>query len=173
VGAGAELVFGITDTPTKRFASVSGYITGTDGTGATGGVSITAKGATASTNPTEVARFTNTGLAVTGALSATGHLSLGGAAPTIASGDCGTTTNGSVAGTDHAGVITIGAVATTACKVTFGTAWTAAPHACVFSPASSGAAAITVLAYNSAITTTYFTISGAALASTVFNYWCE
>ena len=111
-------------------------------------------------------RLASTGLSVTGHLQATG-----GTAPSIASGACGTGTNGSVAGTDQSGVITVGASATTACAVTFGTTMGAAPH-CTFSPATAASAALTVLAYVSATGTGGFTISGSAMASTSFEYLC-
>jgi hypothetical protein len=95
-----------------------------------------------------------------------------GATPTIASGACGTGTNGTIAGTDLSGKITIGAVATTDCAVTFGETFAAAPAACTFSPADSASAGVGVLPYISAIGTTGFTLSGTALASTSFYYVC-
>lgn len=100
------------------------------------------------------------------------HITPSATTPTIASGACGTGSNGTITGSDHAGKITIGAAATTACAVSFGTTFAAAPTACTFSPASSASAATTVLAYISAISTTGFTLSGAVLASTSFYYQC-
>ncbi len=103
----------------------------------------------------------------------TSHTLLGGGvAPTIASGACGATTNGTISGSDQAGKVTIGAASTTTCTVSFGSTWATAPRACTFSPASSGAAALTVLAYVSAVSATSFTITGSVLASTVFYYHC-
>jgi hypothetical protein len=93
--------------------------------------------------------------------------------PSIASGACGTGTNGSISGTDQSGKITISSAVTTACAVTFGNNYTTAPKACVFSPASSASAATTVLAYISALSASGFTLSGSVLASTSFYYECE
>ena len=100
------------------------------------------------------------------------HLLTGGTAPHIVSGDCGATTNGTVSGSDASGTITIGSAATASCKVTFGTAYTVAPKSCVFSAASAGAAAVIAAVYRSALTTTYFTLTGTAIASTVWDYQC-
>ena len=100
------------------------------------------------------------------------YLNTGTTAPTIASGACGATTNGTVAGSDQAGLITIGAAATTSCAISFGSTWQVAPRACTYSPANTGAAAVTVLSYMSAIGTTGFTITGAVLASTNWYYHC-
>jgi hypothetical protein len=106
-------------------------------------------------------------------LSATDMISSAAAAPNIASGGCGTGTNGSVAGTNQAGKVTIGATATTACTVNFSKTLPAAPNACVVFPASAGAAATgTTVAYVSAITTAHFVITGSALASTIYYYFC-
>ena len=92
--------------------------------------------------------------------------------PTIASGACGTGTNGSISGTDQSGLITIGAVATVSCAVTFGHSYATAAKACTFSPATSASASTTVLAYISAISVSGFTLSGSVLASTSFYYHC-
>lgn len=96
------------------------------------------------------------------------------AAPTIASGACGTLSNGTISGTDQSGKITIASATTTSCAVTFGSSvWASAPEGCVITPASAASAAVTVLAYVSAIGTTGFTVSGSVLASTSFYYHCE
>jgi hypothetical protein len=93
--------------------------------------------------------------------------------PTIASGACGATTNGSVAGNNQAGVVTIGSATTTTCTVAFSATLANAPNSCVVFPASSGAAATgTTVAYVSSITTGHFVITGSTLASTVYNYIC-
>lgn len=102
------------------------------------------------------------------------HVRLTNNLPTISSGDCGATTNGTVSGTsnDHDGQINIGSATTTICTVTFGVTYATAPRACVISPASAGAAALTVLSYVSSVGTSNFVITGAALASTSFYYHC-
>jgi len=106
-------------------------------------------------------------------LSATDMISSAAGATTIASGGCGTGTNGSVAGTNQVGQITIGATATTACTVNFSKTLAAAPKACIVFPANAAAAATgTTVAYVSAITTAHFVLTGSALASTVYNYLC-
>lgn len=94
--------------------------------------------------------------------------------PTIASGACGTTTNGVItSGTNQAGLITIGSASTTTCTVSFSATLTNAPNACVVFPASAGAAATgTTVAYVSSITTAQFVITGSALASTAYYYFC-
>lgn len=116
--------------------------------------------------------FATTSVAVA-TIDATGHLRLSGSAvPTIASGACGTGTNGTISGSDQSGQITIGAAATSACAVSFGSAFTAAPRACVFAAASAGSAATTVLPFISAISTGGFTLSGTLLANTAWYYSC-
>ena len=116
-----------------------------------------------------------TGFGITGTLSATGHASESTAnTPSITSGACGATTNGTIAGTDQNGKITIGASATTACAVTFGSStWASSPAACVFSAATAASAAVTVLPYVSAISTSGFTLSGSVLATTAWYYHCQ
>ncbi len=104
----------------------------------------------------------------------TGNVRLGtGSVPTIASGACGTGSNGTIAALSrsNAGTVQIGASATTVCTVVFASAMTTAP-VCVISPANAAAAAITVLAYVSANTVNGFVITGAVLANTNFNYHC-
>lgn len=94
--------------------------------------------------------------------------------PTIASGACGTTTNGVItSGTNQAGLITIGAASTTTCTVSFSATLSAAPNACIAFPASAGAAATgTTVARVSSVTTGGFVITGSALASTAYYYLC-
>jgi hypothetical protein len=106
----------------------------------------------------------------------TGHITLGStAAPTIASGACGTGTNGSIAAgsNDMAGVINISSASTTSCAVSFAASWNSAPKACVFFPANSTAAAIgTTLPYLSTKSASGFTLAGSVLASTSWAYEC-
>lgn len=101
------------------------------------------------------------------------YIDQGSAAPSIVSGACGTTNNGSVSGSDQSGEIIISTATTTSCAVSFGSTWAYAPMSCVFSPANSTAAAIiTTIPYISAISTTGFTLSGSVLASTNWYYHC-
>lgn len=98
--------------------------------------------------------------------------------PTIASGACGTTTNGTITAgsTNSSFEINIGAAATTTCTVSFTTAFPVAPKTCVFSPGSAGAAALgTTIPYSAKadVTTTAFVLHGAALATTVWEVQCQ
>lgn len=94
-------------------------------------------------------------------------------ATSIASGNCGTGTNGSVSGTNQSGAITIGATATTTCQIDFSKTLAAAPGACVLFPANATAAAAgTTVARVSAITTAHFIVTGSALASANYYYVC-
>ena len=99
----------------------------------------------------------------------------GATTPTIASGACGASTNGSIAAgsNNNSGQVVIGASSTTNCTITFGSSgFVTAPRACTMSPANSAAAAITVLAYVSTVNTGTLTITGSVLASTTWNYIC-
>lgn len=114
-------------------------------------------------------------LQVTGMSKFTGHVVSAGTVPTVATNDCGSSTQGTITagGNDNAFLLTAGTAAVTSCAVTFATTWTAAPKACNFSPANTTAAASgTVAAYISSITTTKVTISGTALASAAFYVRC-
>ena len=91
--------------------------------------------------------------------------------PTIASGACGTGSNGSITGTNQSGAVTIGASATTSCAISFSATITA-PNACVIYPGNAGAAALATLAYAGAPSTTGWTITGSVLASTIWRYIC-
>lgn len=104
----------------------------------------------------------------------TGNVRVGtGSVPTIASGACGTGTNGTLAAgsRSNAGTVQIGAATATTCTVVFATSMTTAP-VCVFSPADSAGVGATVLAYISANTTGGFVITGTALANVNLNYIC-
>jgi len=99
----------------------------------------------------------------------------GGGLPTIVASDCGTGANGAVVAgsTNQSGSITIGATATTTCKITFSAALAAAPKACSITPMNTAAATTaTTLARVGAPTTTDFTITGSALASANYNFIC-
>jgi hypothetical protein len=58
-----------------------------------------------------------------------GHLGFSGDTPTIATNACGSSTQGTVSGSDNGGKITVGNVAgpITSCALTFGSTWTTAP----------------------------------------------
>jgi hypothetical protein len=103
------------------------------------------------------------------------HIILGNAlSPTIASGACGAGTNGVVVtGNDHRFNISIGAAATTSCQITFDAAWSYIPTHCSATPMNAAAAAWgTNGLYQSAISTTSVTFTGAALASTDWGFHC-
>ncbi len=105
---------------------------------------------------------------------ASGNVRIGtGSVPTIASGACGTGTNGAIAATSrsNAGQVQIGAAATTVCTIVFATAMTTAPF-CVISAANSTAIGALVLAYVSSSTVNGFVITGSVLANSNFNYVC-
>lgn len=129
----------------------------------------------AGTTVTQTCAASGGSYSVTGSITSTGHISAStGNTPTISSGACGTGSNGTIAGTDQNGKITIGASATTACAITFGSStWPSSPTSCVFSPATSASAAVTVLPYISALSTSGFTLSGSVLASTSWYYHCQ
>lgn len=99
-----------------------------------------------------------------------------GGLPTIASGDCGASTNGAVVAgsTNESGSITIGATATTTCKITFAAGLLQAFKACVFFPMNATAAATgTTVARTGAPTLTDVTLTGSALASSNYSYLCR
>ena len=102
----------------------------------------------------------------------------GAAAPTIASGACGATTNGTITGSNNSMQITIGAASTTTCTVTFngGSVLAAAPAACIAYPVNAAAAVqqATVASgvYISAPTTAGFVLTGAVMASTNWAVLC-
>jgi hypothetical protein len=95
--------------------------------------------------------------------------------PTIASGACGTTTNGAVisGSTNQSGSITIGAAATTTCTITWSATLAIAPNACVFFPMNAAAAATgTTVARSGIPSTTQVVLTGAALANANYGYIC-
>ncbi len=91
-------------------------------------------------------------------------------APTITSGNCGTGTNGTVAGDNNAGTITIGASATTTCQVNFSTTLANVPHTVMLTARNVAAAGQITGEFVSAISATSFTITGTALANTVWAF---
>jgi hypothetical protein len=95
--------------------------------------------------------------------------------PTIASGACGATTNGTIGAgsTNQSGLLQIGAAATTVCTVTFTPALPAAPSACNATPANAAAAVqATTVARISSVTAAGFVITGTALANANYYYTC-
>lgn len=111
-----------------------------------------------------------------GDLDSTQHWRLGSTtSPTISSGACGATTNGtlSAASNDHAGEIIIGAAATTTCTVTFAAGYGVVPRAVILTPGNAAAIGATVLPFVSAIATSSFTVTGSLLANTSFYYWVQ
>ena len=95
-----------------------------------------------------------------------GHILTPAGRPPPAIGTCGTSP--SVIGTDTAGKATTGSTATTACTITFGTAFVTAP-ACVVSPDSS--MAVTSAVFGVATTTT-LVVTYASSTSSKFDYIC-
>lgn len=95
--------------------------------------------------------------------------------PTIASGACGSTTNGTLAAgsTNQSGILQIGSASTTACTVSFSATLSVAPTACDLFPANAAAAATgTTVAYVSAPTTAHWVLNGSALANANYVYHC-
>jgi len=115
-----------------------------------------------------------------GTVTANGMVTLNGqlipayGTPTIASGACGTTTNGTLASgsTNQAGEVIIASASTSTCTISFSATLGAAPLACSLTPGNAAAAAWgTTGAYVSSITTGHWVITG-TLASTDFYYHC-
>lgn len=107
-------------------------------------------------------------------LKASDQISSTAGTPSIASGNCGATTNGAVAtgSTNQSGSITIGSASTTTCQVDFSKTLGATPRAVIIFPANATAAATgTTVAYVSALTTAHFIITGSALASANYYYY--
>jgi hypothetical protein len=119
---------------------------------------------------------TFTTLSATGVATFSGQIVVTGQGlPTIASGACGTTTNGAVVAgsTNQSGSITIGSAATTTCTISWSATLASAPKACTFFPMNATAAATgTTVAYNDAPTTTAVVLHGSALASSNYGYVC-
>lgn len=95
--------------------------------------------------------------------------------PTIASGACGATTNGTVGAgsTNQSGFINIGAAATTSCTLSWSATLSVAPNSCVFFPGNAAAATTgTTVAWAAAPSTASVVLNGSALANTVYRYMC-
>lgn len=95
--------------------------------------------------------------------------------PTIASGACGATTNGTVGSgsTNQSGFINIGAAATTTCTLSWSATLSMAPNSCVFFPGNAAAAATgTTVTWAGAPSTASVVLNGSALANTTYRYLC-
>ena len=144
----------------------SGCLLCTDGTSNTVGTGIDISAYTISGNA-----FKSPGFNVTG----TGQIVSTTGTPTIASGACGTTTNGAVVSgsTNQSGNITIGSAATTTCVISWSATLSVAPNACVFFPANAAAAATgTTVARTGAPSASSVTLTGSALANANYSYIC-
>jgi len=110
-----------------------------------------------------------------GIIDAGQHWRIGANTPTISSGACGATTNGtlSAASSDQSGEVIIASAATTLCTITFGIAYTTAPRAVILQAANSAAAGQSTNVYVSSIVAGSFVITGTALASTSWYYWVQ
>lgn len=102
-----------------------------------------------------------------------GQFGTAGTTPTIASNACGSTVQGTVAGSNQSGLVTIGTLSVTACTISFSATLALAPTACLLFPANATAAAVgTTVARVSSISTSQWVISGTALASAAYYYLC-
>jgi hypothetical protein len=83
VGNGGEVVWMASgDTDTERWAAISGHITGNDAGGADGKLIIGVKGSSAATSILGICEISSTGLAVTGSVTPSAGVYLGGSAAT-------------------------------------------------------------------------------------------
>jgi hypothetical protein len=120
----------------------------------------------------------NAGTSTTASIDQYGRSRFGilGSVPSITSGACGSTTNGTITagGNDQNFLLNIGAAVTASCIVNFSTAWTTAPIGCDATPTNAAAAASgTTGMYMSAPTTTTVTMNGSALANTTWSLQCQ
>ena len=154
-------------------------LTISDGKTLTASNSLTLAGtdSTTMTFPTTSATIARTDAAntFTGSQTFSGQIVTSTGTPTIASGACGTGTNGAVVAgsTNQSGQITIGASATTSCTLSWSATLGSAPKSCVFFPMNATAAATgTTVARVGAPSTTQVVLSGSALASANYAYIC-
>jgi hypothetical protein len=162
----------------NAFTTGTGTLTLGAGKTLTANNSLTLAGTdtTTMTFPTTSASIARTDAAqtFTGTQTFSGQILSTTGTPTIASGACGTTTNGAVVmgSTNQSGQITIGAAATTTCTISWSATITA-PNACVFFPMNATAAATgTTVARVGAPTATNVVLSGSALANSNYAYMC-
>lgn len=99
-------------------------------------------------------------------LSVTGHIHSHGTAPTVATNDCGSTAQGTVAAksTDVSGSVTVGTLTVTSCAVTFNQTWANAPN-CIAVDDSN------VLAIKASATTTKLTLTSTTSSSSDVISW--
>ena len=108
---------------------------------------------------------------LTGDIDATQHWRIATyGTPTIASGACGTGTNGTISGSDQVGTITVGSATTTACTVTFASTFTTVARKVNVSACNSTAATNPAYVATADISTTAFVMRGAALTSGCYAY---
>lgn len=168
-----------TGTVTANTLSSSGAtITGGTVNATTVGATTAATGKFTTLTATGATSLQST-LGVTGAatlsstLATSGHAQFAsGTTPSVAANACGSTTQGTVSGTDQSFALTIGTASVTSCTVTFGSTFATAPN-CSLTPANSTAAAWgTTAAYVSSTTTTALALAGSALASAKYIVHC-
>ena len=96
-----------------------------------------------------------------------GHIKSNGTAPTVATNDCGSTSQGTITAgsTDVKGEVTVGTATVTSCAVTFNTAYGTAPI-CVTEDDTNA------LALKAATSTTKLTITAAAMDSDKVRWIC-
>lgn len=99
----------------------------------------------------------------------------GSGSPTISSGACGTTSNGTIAAgaSDVSGEIVIGAAATLTCTVSFNKTYETVARAVLLQAGNAAAAGQVANVYVSSITTTTFVVTGTALANTSWYFYVE
>ena len=178
-GGAVNVVAGVSDTNTGGQISL---ISGNSATGTGGLISLQAGNATAGTaagGNVDVTPGTSFGgtagvTHLNGTTQLTGQLVPTFGTPTIASGACGSTTNGTLAAgsVNQSGEVIIASATTTSCTISFSTTLAAAPKACVLEPGNAQAATELANSYVSAITTGHWVITGTALASTDYYYHC-
>jgi hypothetical protein len=170
VYAGTSFVGPVGTFTTSATIGAGSAITSSGAGGALGTAAFVATGTSGATIP--LLNGINTWSGATNTFS--GMIVSSAGLPTIASGACGTTTNGAVVAgsTDQTGSITIGSAGTSTCTVSFSATLGAAPKACIIQPANATAAATgTTAAYISSITTAQFVITG-TLANANYYYHC-
>jgi hypothetical protein len=102
-------------------------------------------------------------------VTASGHITSTGTAPTVANNDCGTTVQGTVTAksTDNSGSLTAGTLAVTSCAMTFANAWVNAPNCVVIDDTN-------ILAVKSSTSTTKLTVtSTTSMSGDVLSYICQ
>lgn len=92
---------------------------------------------------------------------------------TIANNACGSTSQGTISGTDQSGSFTVGTVAVGTCTISFSATLASAPGACILENANSVAAGLGAgNGYVSSITTGGFVVTGTAMDGAKYWYHC-